>query len=48
MNTSTQQPVTPVPAPQNRKPNDVGGISVEAHIRIFDPKTQQIFVEKRA
>ena len=37
--------------PQNqpaKKPNDAGLISVEGHVRIFDPKTKEVFVEKRA
>lgn len=31
-----------------RKPNETGSISVQAHMRIFDPKTQKTFVEGRA
>ena len=30
------------------RPNENGTISVQAHMRIFDPKTQQTFVEGRA
>jgi hypothetical protein len=48
--TQNTVPVTPaqpvVPAP--RRPNDTGSVSVEAHVRIRDPKTGEIFVEKRA
>lgn len=29
-----------------RKPDDVGGIYVRGHIKIFDPKTQEILVNK--
>lgn len=32
----------------DKKPNDTGSISVEGHVKIFDPKTQEVFVEKRA
>jgi len=42
-NTTPQQPVTPV-----NKPQETGSISVEGHIRIFDPKTKEVIVEKRA
>lgn len=43
----TKTPVTPAkPAP--RRPNETGSISVEGFIKIFDPKTQETFVEKRA
>jgi len=31
-----------------RKPNEQGTISVQAHMRIFDPKTQKTYVEGRA
>jgi hypothetical protein len=34
------------PAP--RRPNETGTISVQAHMRIFDPKTQKTYVEGRA
>ena len=34
--------------PAEKKPNDTGSISVEGHVRIFDPKTKETFVEKRA
>lgn len=33
---------------QPRKPNETGSISVQAHMRIFDPKTQKTYVEGRA
>lgn len=33
---------------QNRRPNETGSISVEGHVRIFDPKTKETYVEKRA
>ena len=40
------QPVVVNPAP--KKPNDTGSISVEGFVRIFDPETKEVFVEKRA
>jgi hypothetical protein len=41
---TTQQPVQPAP----KKPNETGSISVEGFVKIFDPKTKETFVEKRA
>jgi hypothetical protein len=40
------QSIPQQPAP--KKPNDTGSISVEGFVRIFDPKTKEVFVEKRA
>jgi hypothetical protein len=31
-----------------KRPNETGSISVEGFVKIFDPKTQETFVEKRA
>jgi len=39
----TQQKAAPP-----RRPNETGTISVQAHMRIFDPKTQKTYVEGRA
>ena len=38
-----QSPVQPV-----KKPNESGSFSIESHIKIFDPNTQEVIVEKRA
>jgi hypothetical protein len=51
MNQSNQQQnnmgqTAPTPAP--KKPNETGSISVEGFVKIFDPNTQEKFVEKRA
>ena len=40
---STQQA-----AQQPRKPNESGTISVQAHMKIFDPTTKTVYVEGRA
>ena len=32
----------------SKKPNETGTVNVEGFVKIFDPKTQEIFVEKRA
>jgi hypothetical protein len=37
----------PVQQPQ-KSPNETGSISVEGFVKIFDPKTKETFVEKRA
>ena len=34
--------------PAQRRPNETGSVSVQGHIRISDPQTKQVFVEKRA
>jgi hypothetical protein len=44
-NTKPKQQTKPS---SGKKPNENGVIKVEGHIRIFDPTTKQIFVEKRA
>jgi hypothetical protein len=44
--TTNNQPV-PVQVKPTR-PNETGTISVQAHMRIFDPKTQKTYVEGRA
>jgi len=46
--TTPTKPATPVPAQRPNKPNESGTISVQAHMRIFDPKTQKTYVEGRA
>jgi len=34
--------------PATKRPNETGAISVEGFIKIFDPATKKVFVEKRA
>ena len=31
-----------------KKPNETGSIRVEGFVKIHDPKTKEVFVEKRA
>jgi hypothetical protein len=38
----------PVSKPESKKPNETGTINVEGFVRIFDPKSKEVFVEKRA
>ena len=46
--TTTNKPAVPAPAPRATRPNESGSISVQAHMRIYDPKTQKTYVEGRA
>ena len=41
--TSPNQPRS-VPA----RPNETSGLNIDEHVRIFDPNSQQVFLEKRA
>lgn len=43
----TQNTNKPANQPTKR-PNETGSISVEGFVKIFDPKTKEVFVEKRA
>jgi len=45
---STQPKQAAAPAAKARKPNEQGTVSVQAHMRIYDPKTQKTYVEGRA
>ena len=49
---NTQENKSNLPQPsvvqQDRKPNDAGTIVVQAHMKIYDPKTKQVYVEGRA
>jgi hypothetical protein len=31
-----------------RRPNEAGAFDVQGHIKIFDPTTKKVYVEKRA
>jgi hypothetical protein len=44
MTDTTQQPTQEQPV---RQPDETGGIYVQGHIKIYDPKTQEVFVNKR-
>jgi hypothetical protein len=48
MEKTNQQPVTSPAKPASNRPNETGSISVEGFVKIFDPKTKETFVEKRA
>lgn len=32
---------------QNTRPNEMGGFHFEGHIKIFDPETKEVFIDKR-
>jgi hypothetical protein len=46
-NTESTKPAASA-QPAKPRPNEQGTISVQAHMRIFDPTTKQVFVEGRA
>jgi hypothetical protein len=33
---------------ETKKPNEAGAVSVEGHIKIFDPNTEEVFINKRS
>ena len=45
---STTVPQQPSAQSGSKKPNDVGALHVEGFLRITDPKTKEVYVEKRA
>lgn len=45
---SKNQPVEPQASTSTKKPNETGSISVEGFVKIYDPATKEIYVEKRA
>lgn len=49
MEKNAQQPAQPKPsAAKPKRPNETGAIAVQGFVKIFDPKTKETFVEKRA
>lgn len=49
-NTTEKATDTPQFAPEKKpaRPNDLGVLNIDEHIKIFDPNDDQVFVEKRA
>jgi hypothetical protein len=45
----TEETKMPENQPQktNNRPNEVGGVHFEGHIKIFDPETKEVFIDKR-
>jgi hypothetical protein len=48
MEKNTKQPAQNKSNSKPKRPNETGAISVEGFVKIFDPKTKETFVEKRA
>ena len=48
MEQTTQQSVKSQTQSVAKSPNETGSISVEGFVKIFDPKSKEVFVEKRA
>jgi len=46
-NTVQQKPGPAQPNTTPKKPNEIGAISVQAHLKIFDPETKRTYVESR-
>lgn len=49
---NTEEPKMPENTPEklndsDKKPNEVGGFHFEGHIKIFDPETKEVFIDKR-
>jgi hypothetical protein len=42
------EPTHQVQNPAQKKPNEVGALTVSGFVKIFDPKTQEVFVETRS
>ena len=45
---NTPKQVNPTVKPAPKRPNESGSVSVQGFVRIFDPASKQVFVEKRA
>jgi hypothetical protein len=45
---SEKQQTTSQKTVQPSRPNDTGSISVEGFVKIFDPTSKEVYVEKRA
>jgi hypothetical protein len=39
--------LTDKPNQPESKPNERAGISIQGHLKIYDPKSQEVFVDKR-
>lgn len=33
---------------EQAKPDEIGGINLQGHVKIFDPETNEVFVNERA
>jgi hypothetical protein len=48
MNNTSDKSFKADPAKKGAKPNETGSVYVEAYVKIFDPNTKEVMVEKRA
>jgi len=46
-NTAQQKSGAAQPQTAQKRPNETGSISVQAHLKIFDPATKKTYVEGR-
>jgi len=44
----SNQPRPEKPSQQPKRPNEVGTLQIDGFVKIFDPNTKEVFVEKRA
>ena len=42
-----KQPVNP-PVQQPKRPNETGSLQIDGFVKIFDPNSKEVYVEKRA
>lgn len=47
-NIDSKDQVTQAPESQEKQPDERGGIYVQSHIKIFDPETDEVYVNGRA
>jgi hypothetical protein len=47
MHEENKTPIDDIPKIQDSAPNETGGVSLQGHIKIYDPKTNEVFVNKR-
>lgn len=47
-NNEQKQPAQPAVEQKPKRPNETGSINVEGFVRIFDPTSKEVYVEKRA
>lgn len=50
LNSQPQQQQTPQveTKQQQRRPNEQGSFDIQAHVKIFDPQTKEVYLEGRA
>lgn len=47
MKQDQQIPVKPTPSAPQRSPDEQGSVGIQGHIKIFDPETKEVFINKR-